>query len=210
MNSIRAVALIAGVAAAHAAPARAQQVHNAELRQRLLGLVAEGTAKRRILLPEMAGGGAVMRRADDSVVVKLRALDSTMTVAIREIIATHGWPGASLVGADGSHAAFLLVQQSRDFAFKKKALELLTRAAASGDAAQVDLAYLGDAVSAGLGQPQRYGTALHFANNRMEPSAIEDSANVDARRRKIGLGPLADSVQSIKIIGMPADAKRIP
>jgi hypothetical protein len=39
---------------------------------------------------------------------------------------------------------------------------------------------------------QVYGTQFHEVGGKMEPYPIEDEANVDKRRKEVGLPPLAE------------------
>src|SRR5215469_17871126 len=62
---------------------------------------------------------------------------------LKAVLAEHGWPGASLVGTDGAHAAWLLAQHAdADPAFQRQCLDLLTAAVEAGEATERDLAYL--------------------------------------------------------------------
>ncbi|MBA3503125.1 MAG: hypothetical protein H0T65_22385 [Deltaproteobacteria bacterium] len=116
-------------------------------------------------------------------------VDARTTEALKAIVAKHGWPGKSLVGKDGAHAAWLIVQHSRDFAFQKQCLEMLEIAVAQGEAQAVEHAYLSDRVAVNEGKPQRWGTQFDKAN---KPYPIEDVAHVDEWRKAIGLSTLAD------------------
>lgn len=111
---------------------------------------------------------------------------------LRELIAARGWPGASLVGTDGAHAAWLLVQHmDADPAFQRQCLGLLTAAAEDGEAASTDLAYLTDRVLLAEGGQQVYGTQVHRQGGAWRPRNLGDPDGVDARRAAAGLGPLA-------------------
>jgi hypothetical protein len=104
---------------------------------------------------------------------------------IKQIVAELGWPGRTLVGADGAHAAWLLVQHAdTDRLFQKRCLELMREAFETGEVAAQDLAYLTDRVRVAEGQPQMYGTQ---GLGLLTP---EDEARVDANRLALGLEPL--------------------
>jgi hypothetical protein len=69
-----------------------------------------------------------------------------------------GWPGLSLVGEDGAHAAWLLVQHAdASPEFQRRCLDLTTEAVERGEATRRELAYLTDRVLLAEGQPQEYG-----------------------------------------------------
>jgi hypothetical protein len=132
-------------------------------------------------------------KLDPKLVERLREIDRKNTARMKEVIDKHGWPGKALVGDDGSHAAWLLVQHAdADKPFQKRCLELMKESVKRGEASGRELAYLTDRVLVGEGQKQLYGTQFRQADGKMEPSPIEDEANVDKRRAEVGLEPLAD------------------
>lgn len=130
-----------------------------------------------------AGAAAQMAR--------LMEMDSENTAWLATIIDKIGWPGRSLVGEDGAHAAWLIVQHADlNRPFQERCLALLRQAVARGEAAAVDLAHLTDRVLLANGRPQLYGTQTTVRDGRYEPAPIKDLKRVDARRAAIGLGPL--------------------
>lgn len=112
---------------------------------------------------------------------------------MRVVLATYGWPGYRLVGAEGSHGAWLLLQHAdRDTALQRLALTLLERAVRARDASGRDLAYLTDRVRVAEGRPQVYGTQLDYdGRGCASPKPSEDPARLDARRAAAGLEPVA-------------------
>src|SRR3954463_1393619 len=65
------------------------------------------------------------------------------------------WPGRSLVGDDGAHAAWLVAQDAIDDAgLQRRCLEMLELAVALGDADPVHFAYLHDRVRMNDGRDQ--------------------------------------------------------
>jgi len=112
---------------------------------------------------------------------------------LKGIVERKGWPGQSMVGFDGSDAAWLLAQHADpDRAFQKQALKLLEDAVKRKDARPTHLAYLTDRVLSGEGKKQVYGTQFTMKDGKLEPKPIEDEANVDKRRAEVGLPPLAE------------------
>ena len=116
---------------------------------------------------------------------------------MRVILTTYGWPGRRLVGEDGSHGAWLLLQHAdRDTALQRTALELLARAVSAGDASGRDLAYLTDRVRLAQGRLQVYGTQLDYdSRGCASPKPSENPGRLDARRAAVGLEPVAAYVQ---------------
>lgn len=123
---------------------------------------------------------------------RLMEMDSANTGWLATIIDKIGWPGRSLVGGDGAHAAWLLVQHADlNRPFQQRCLALLRKAVKASEAAPADLAHLTDRVLLATGRPQLYGTQTIVRDGRYEPAPIKNAKKVDARRAAVGLGPLA-------------------
>jgi len=117
---------------------------------------------------------------------------------MKAIVAKYGWPGRSLVGDDGSHAAWILVQHA-DSAFMAESLPLMERAVAAGQAFGKDYAYLLDRVRMREGKPQIYGTQFTLAaDGQLVLHPIEDAEHVDERRRAVGLPPMAEQERMVR------------
>lgn len=111
------------------------------------------------------------------------------------IIDQHGWPGKTLVGPDGANAAWLIAQHADlDRAFQKKCLEKI-EAMPRGEVEPRHIAYLTDRILVGEHKPQRFGTQM---DGQFKPQPIEDEVNVDKRRAKMGLEPLAVYIKEAK------------
>lgn len=124
---------------------------------------------------------------------EFRKVDADNTAWMKTVLAEHGWLGKSLVGTDGARAAWLFVQHAdQDPAFQKEAIKLLEAAVDKGEADGADLAYLTDRILVADGKPQRYGSQYHTVDGKLVPQPIEDAANVDARRAKVGLPSMAE------------------
>jgi hypothetical protein len=112
---------------------------------------------------------------------------------LKRLIDERGWPGRSLVGADGAHDVWLLVQHAdADPAFQRRCLDLMALAADRGEASRTDLAYLTDRVLLAEGKPQEFGTQAIGRDGRWVPRLLRDPDHVDERRAAVSLGPLAE------------------
>lgn len=161
------------------------------LRRELLSLMAEDQKTRMSIINKSTTDKPTQEQMD-----ALSAIDRKTTARMKEIIAAKGWPGKQLVGDDGANAAWLLVQHAdADVAFQKECLALLEKAVAAGDVEPRNHAYLYDRVAVAEKRPQRYGT--QFGGDG-EPQPIEDAANVDARRKAVGLGTMAEYRQQMR------------
>lgn len=168
---------------------------NQPLRAELLRLAAQDQRNRDGMESVFRTYGAKSPQGDSALRV-LAAADAPVQARVREIIAQHGWPGRALVADDGAHAAWLVVQHM-PHEYQAGVLPRLRAAVRAGNARAGDLALLEDRVLVGSHRPQRYGTQLRYGSAGGPPSLdpIADEPCVDARRRRVGLEPLADYVK---------------
>jgi Family of unknown function (DUF6624) len=123
------------------------------------------------------------------------SVDADNLTWLKDVVAEVGWPGRSIVGQDGAHAAWLLAQHAdRDPAFQRRCLDLITEAAKSGEVSLTELAYLTDRVLLAEGQLQEYGTQMTGREEGWAPRRLRDPANVDERRAAVSLGPLSENI----------------
>jgi hypothetical protein len=131
---------------------------------------------------------------------RMKAVHEKNNARIKEIINQYGWPGFSLVGKEGSKAAWLVVQHAvLDTDFMDKCLPLLQNAITQGEAEGWCLAYLQDRVLTMSGKPQKYGTQHDVDENGIaHPLPIEDLEKVETLRKEVGLEPLSDATRRIQ------------
>jgi len=131
-------------------------------------------------------------RLPDDLAEEWRRVDTGNTRWLDELVATRGWPGRTLVGADGAGAAWLLAQHAdRDPELQRSFLEAPRGAVAAGEASRANLAYLEDRVRVHDGRPQLYGTQFTVTDGEFGRCPIEDPARLDERRAEAGLDPFA-------------------
>jgi hypothetical protein len=188
--------IAAGLPARGGEPAK-EKVKDEELRQELLRRMQEDQDARKAFLEELrqAKGADAdpAKKLEGPAAKRLREIDRRNTARLKEILDRHGWPGKTLVGTQAAHAAWLLVQHAdHDLPFQKRCLALLAEAVTRGEAVAQDLAYLTDRVRVAEKKEQVYGTQLRQEGGTFKPQPIEDEANVDRRRRQVGLPPLAE------------------
>jgi len=112
---------------------------------------------------------------------------------LKEIIGQYGWPTISMVGKDGSEAAWLIAQHAdRDPDFRERCLGLMQQAAAKGEASKAHLAYLVDRVMVEVSQQQFYGTQFWEGPDGYGPVPIIDRSNLEQRRADAGLVSFED------------------
>lgn len=125
------------------------------------------------------------------------AVDSLNSSWAVVVLAEGGWPKRSEVGSRAAVDFWALVSHS-PLATQQAALPLLQRAVAEGEAGSDLLALTVDRVRMLEGEPQVYGSQIRFVDGEPIPYAIEDEANVDARRRSVGLDSLASYLDSFR------------
>lgn len=133
---------------------------------------------------------------NESLKAEVASTDRENLARVEAIIAKHGWPGPSLVGPGGSNAAWLVIQHA-DLATQKKYIDIMTKAV---EAKELDPAMYGttiDRIRVREGKLQSYGTQFHEMNGVQVPETIEDEANVEARRAKIGMTSLAEYTKDL-------------
>lgn len=167
----------------HSAP---QSSFNYALRDELLRMEVDDQAVR-VSGPKNSAG-----------VQTLMSVDAQHTSRMIEIVATYGWPGPSLVGRDGSSAAWLLVQHAdADPEFQRSVLTLIEPLVKSGEVKASHYAYLWDRTH----EPQRYGTQGRcVAKGHWEPLEVEDPSQLDARRTSFGMPTMAEYVKAVSEI----------
>lgn len=156
------------------------------LRQELLALASDDLRVREQLIRE----GALSEGYNPT----MEAVHRRNAARLRAIVAEGGWPGTSLVGADGAEAAWLIVQHAiGEPHFMRSCHRLLAAAVERGDAPPWQAAMLEDRINMFEGRPQRYGSQLEAdAEGRPRPYCLEDPRRVEEWRREVGLEPLAE------------------
>lgn len=129
----------------------------------------------------------------------LERVDKENLAWLKGVVERHGWPGKSLVGRDGSQGAFLIAQHAvSDLDFMTKCLGLLKEAYKAGEAEGQWVALMTDRLLVMKEKkPQLYGTQLVPKDGKLVPQPIEDEANVDKRRKELGMPPLADYLKMV-------------
>ena len=175
-------------ASAEPSSSEKEQPRLPELRNELLAMAAEDQQIR----AKVSNWAAT--DIDESIVKEMLEVDRRNTARLAEIIDKHGWPGKSLVGSDGAHAAWLIVQHATHaFPLMKRCVKLMEQA--RGEVSPTDMALLTDRILVRQTGKQRYGSQLTVRDGRLVPEPIEDEPNVDRRRAKVGLMPLAEYIE---------------
>lgn len=132
--------------------------------------------------------------------------DAANMQRLEQIIEQSGWPKSSEVGEDGAEAAFLILQHA-DLATQQKYLPLFRDAVVSRQAKPSHYALLYDRVLMGEGKKQLYGTQLrrNEENGTWFLWPVENEAEVDERRARLGMDPLQQYLE-----GFPVELDPVP
>jgi len=138
-------------------------------------------------------------------------IDDDNAAWLRKVVDAVGWPGNSVVGEEGAHAAWLLAQHADRYpSFQRRCLKLLEQAVAQGDASPADLACLTDRALLAKGKQQVYGTQMTARDGRFVACRLRDSETVDDRRASVGFEPLESYLQrALDQYGVPAPARML-
>jgi hypothetical protein len=129
----------------------------------------------------------------------MQAVHLENAIALNKLVAIHGWPGISLVGLEGSRAAWLVAQHAICTpGLQRKFLRLLRAAAESGEVPRKQVAFLTDRIRFNEGKPQVYGTVLDWDKNGELGCELENPDQVDERRATVGLPPFQESLRAQK------------
>lgn len=140
---------------------------------------------------------------DDPVAARHRAqlelVERDNASRLGALMAACGWPRSSVEGLEAARRAWLIAQQrSEDLPFQRQVVRQLELAALDGEASVIHLATASDRLAVKEGRPQRYGTQLRQVDSCVwDYYPLEDTARVEARRRRLGLPSLADHKRSI-------------
>lgn len=189
---------------------------NPALRVELLELYArdqEARSKLLALLPENPSAGGNIKLDSPSmeeigIIMNVKALEVETTTFMKNVIDEHGFPGISMVGEDGAHAAWMLIQHADgDPDFQQRALELMEPLVRSGQADPSDFAHLTDRVLLARGEKQRFGTQLaKDGNGVLRPRPTESPETLDQRRAEFGLLELTRHLELLSTeLGLETD-----
>ncbi|MBI3130372.1 MAG: hypothetical protein HYZ13_03355 [Acidobacteria bacterium] len=156
------------------------------------------------------GGTKAANEFKETLVQKANRLDEENKILLQSLISRWGWFTKSEWGSESDNYAWHLVQHSdHDLPFQKKILALLEPLVTSGETDRSHYALLFDRVSVNEGRFQRFGTqGFCIGKGKWIPRPIEDPANVDARRKAMGLLPMADYIHTFREICQEDETER--
>lgn len=131
------------------------------------------------------------------VLADAKKISEENTRLIKKIVKEMRFPGISEIGHSASDAAFILVQHAdRDTMLQKTVLLRMKELIKLNNVNPEHYGYLLDRTLVNANKPQVYGTQFKDLKNKVL-YPIEDSINVDKRRKEIGMPSLSTYVNSI-------------
>lgn len=111
-------------------------------------------------------GNREKNKIDKGLWEKQEEIDKSNTAWLDSVIASSGWPGVSMVGEDGDHAAWLILQHADlNIVMQRKHLKTLQIEAGKNNTSSNNVAYLTDRVLVNTGKKQIYGTQFKIKKN---------------------------------------------
>lgn len=129
-----------------------------------------------------------------------QTIDAPNTKRLEEIFKKYGFPTMKLVSKDGFQAFLLLLQHSTSDSLREKSLKPIKKAFKRGEISPLDYANFTDRLLLHQGKPQIYGSGFKTKDGKLVMDKTKDIKNLDKRRRKIGLPPIAEYVKMLKEI----------
>lgn len=169
---------------------KVEQVSNPLLQKELITMFVNDQAVRGKLLTELINKYEI----DTSQIIKTGEVDLANQKRLKAIIQEVGFPTRNAVGKDAMQGAFYIIQHAdKDKEWQKSQLKNIEIAVKNGNLDGQRYAYLYDRIRVNDGGAQLYGTQfekIDRANKIVQLSPIEAEANLDTRRRKIGMMPI--------------------
>jgi hypothetical protein len=117
----------------------------------------------------------------------------THKLRLEEIFQKYGYPGFNLIGEDGEKSYWLMVQHCDfDPQFQSIVLKALEIEVKKNNADKRNFGLLTDRVRLNRGEKQIYGTQVIYKNYQAVPKPLEDSVNVNKRRKELGFEPIEE------------------
>jgi hypothetical protein len=122
----------------------------------------------------------------------MKQTDSLNFMEVNRILTRYGWLSPSSIGPDANRTLFMVIQHA-DLAAQEKYVLMMTQAVKEGSLKAASFALFQDRMALRKGQKQIYGSqvAWNMKTNHYYVMAIENPDQVDLRRAKVGLVPIA-------------------
>ena len=181
------------------------------LQQELLAIGQDDQQPRLASNKVAAKGGDNARELDSLSTIEVYN-DSINGVKLTKLLSERGWIDEQMVGPDAANVVFLVIQHSQSLQFQLKYLPRIREAAEKNEALGSELALLEDRTAVRQAKRQIYGSQIYFdSSGKTYVAPLDDPLNVDHRRARRGLPPMAEYAKTFDIVWDPqAYAKQLP
>jgi len=140
---------------------------------------------------------------DEAIGAYIDRVDEANTARLKELLKKVSWAELADIKPDIASDAWTIVQHSDDTDFQLKTLEDIKPLVLKGKMHGSAYANMFDRIAKRQGRKQTYGTQSACENGQIVSYEIEDTENVDARRKSLGLEPLEDYLQQLRDMYSP-------
>lgn len=127
-----------------------------------------------------------------------QTIDAPNTKRLEEIFNQYGFPTAKLVGREGVDAFMLILQHAPDDRLREKCLKPVKKAFKRGEITANEYTNYVDRLLVHQGKLQIYGSNFDMKDGKLVMSETKNLKNLDKRRKKIGLPPIAEYAKLLK------------
>jgi len=129
-----------------------------------------------------------------------KTVDEPNTKRLEQIFDQIGFPNTAKVGKEGLQAFMTLLQHATTDGLRVRALKPITKAFKNKEMPPMAYANFVDRLRLHQGKKQLYGSGFEFKAGKMVLSPTEDLKNLEERRAKIGLPPMAEAIKMMEEI----------
>lgn len=127
-----------------------------------------------------------------------KTIDEPNTKRLEQIFDQIGFPNTAKVGKDGLQAFMTLLQHAPTDRLRFRALKPIRKAFKNKEMPPMAYANFVDRLRLHQGKKQLYGSGFEFKDGKMVLSPTKDIKNLEKRRAKIGLPPMAEYIKGLE------------
>ena len=127
-----------------------------------------------------------------------KSIDEPNTKHITQIFDQIGFPDTAKVGKEGLEAFMTLLQHAPTDQLRVRSLKPITKAFKNKEIPSMPYANFVDRLRLHQGKKQLYGSGFEIKDGKLLLSTTKDIKNLEKRRAKIGLPPMAEYVKDLE------------
>jgi len=127
-----------------------------------------------------------------------KSIDEPNTKHITQIFDQIGFPNTAKVGKDGLEAYMTLLQHAPTDELRIRSLKPITKAFKNKEIPPMAYANFVDRLRLHQGEKQLYGSGFELKEDKLVMNPTEDVKNLEKRRARIGLPPMAEYVKGLE------------